>query len=135
MTKPTALATLPLLLLLAACETGPYPPTPPSAEDQRRLANYIGARTAGAPQRCIPAHSGMQIEAVGDQIVARWGGRVWVNQVQGSCRQADSMSAYLVTEPDPGGQYCQNSTWRVVSSSGGMTMGSCMLGPWVPYGN
>jgi len=118
---------------LASCNTAPYVPQPPSPRDQQRLADFIGNRTPGPITRCIPAYSGMQIDAIGDQIVAKWGGRVWINQVQGSCRMADTPNALLVTEPDPAGQYCENSTFKVVSSSGGMIMGTCGLGPWVPY--
>lgn len=118
---------------LAACNTAPYQPLPPTPYEQQRLASFIGNRMAGPPTRCIPYYSGMQIEAIGDQIVAKWGGRVWVNHAQGSCRMADSANNFLVSESDPAGQYCENSTFKVVSNSGGMVMGSCMLGPWVPY--
>ena len=121
------------LLTLAGCNAGPYPASVPTADEQRRLADFIGGRTAGPPTRCISAATGMQIRAIGDKIVAQWGGRRWVNEVQGSCREADSMNNILRTESNPVGQYCENETFRVISTSGGLTMGSCMLGPWTPY--
>lgn len=121
------------LLTLAGCNTGPYPPSVPTPDEQRRLADFIGGRTAGPPMRCISAASGMQIRAIGDKIVANWGGRRWVNNVQGSCRMADNSNNILRTESNAVGQYCENETFRVISTSGGLTMGSCMLGPWIPY--
>ena len=121
------------LLSLAACSTAPYTPGPPSLEDQRRLANFIGDRQPGPPQKCISAYPGAQIQAVGDKVVAKWGGRVWVNQVDGSCAQADSAGAFLVTQANAAGQYCDTDIWKIVSNSGGMTIGVCRLGPWVPY--
>ena len=75
----------------------------------------------------------MKIEAIGNKVVAEWGGRRWVNQVQGSCRMAGIGSTFLVTEADPAGQYCENETFKVMSTSGGLIMGTCTLGPWVPY--
>ena len=123
------------LLALGACQMAPYDPGPRTAAEERRMANFIGTRHAGPASRCIPAYPGIQTEAVGDKIVAKWGGRLWVNQVQGSCRAADSSSAFLLTDRTPTNQYCENDVWKVVSNSGGMQIGSCMLGPWVPYTN
>lgn len=121
------------LLPLAASCAPPLDPAARAANDQRELAAYVGARTPGTPQRCISTAPGMNMEAVGDALVARWGSRVWVNHVDGNCRAAASGNAILVTEPDTTNQYCENTPVRAVSSSGGMMMGSCVLGPWVPY--
>jgi hypothetical protein len=133
MTARSLLLALAASAPLAACNTAPYQPLPPSPYDQQRLASFFGDRVAGPPTKCISASPGMQIEAVGDKVVAKWGGRLWVNQVQGSCRMADSPSAFLATDMNSAGQYCANDTWKIVSNSGGMVMGVCELGPWVPY--
>jgi len=125
---PALLATL----AVAACA----PTVDPAARamaDQRALAEIIGTRMPGPVQNCIASAPGLKFDAVGDKIVAQWGGRTWVSTVDGNCRAASGGGAYLVTEPDPTNQYCANTPMRVVSNSGGMMLGSCVLGPWVPY--
>ena len=118
---------------LGACQmAGPTYTPQQIAYDQQQLAAVIGPRLAHKPEACLIRSPSMDIRAVGNTIVARYGGRVWVNQVHGTCREASNGGATLVFDSSPGGTYCANSLVKVVDF-GGATVGSCSLGSWTPY--
>ena len=124
----------PALLLapiLASCAATPPPPSfdPYGAA---RLNAFIGGKVAGAPSRCLPFRaSNVQIinsNAIGYDA----GAQTYVNHLQGSCGNITRGNYTIVTRPFGFGGPCRGDLAYLVDSSG-MTVGSCVLGDFVPY--
>ena len=125
----------PVLLLapiLASCAATPPPPAfdPHGAA---RLNALIGGKVAGTPTRCLPFRpSSVQIVNSG-AIAYDAGARVYVNRLQGSCGNITHTNYSVVTKPFGFGGPCSGDLAYLVDASSGMTVGSCVLGDFVPY--
>ena len=125
----------PLLLgaALTACTTAP-PPASQSAAAEAKLQSLVAGKVAGAPKDCLAAYERRQFEPVSDKILTyRSGDTIYVNRVENSCARVTSGSYALVTKLVGNTELCEGDLARVQDLSTGMIVGSCTLGPFIPY--
>lgn len=125
-------ATLAAAAALAACSA--VPPAPPSPQAEMELRQQLAGRIAGQPVECLPyGHSG-GVEAVGNTLLFRSGGRIWLSRAQGGgCDELEGSNYALVTRSFGSSRLCSGDIGRVVDPTTGVVAGSCVPGPFVPY--
>ena len=118
---------------LVGCSTAVSPPGP-SAEAEARFQRLVAGKVAGKPQSCLPHFRADNMVVIDDNRVAfDDGSRVYVNDFRGgTCSNLGSGFYTLVTRSGGSGM-CAGDFANVVDISSGMTMGSCVLGDFVPY--
>ena len=127
------LVALTLTSCLAACSFGPPPPTGPDPQAEARLAAMLAGKVAGPPQNCIPLWETRDMQVIDSRTIAyRSGSTVYVNPLRGDC-SGIGVSSVLVMRPIGFSGYCENDVAEVMDSASGMMMGSCVLGPFIPY--
>ncbi|MFD1786879.1 hypothetical protein ACFSC3_04765 [Sphingomonas floccifaciens] len=122
------IALLPLLALAGCTASAPINGKTDAAE----LADALKGRTAGPPQRCINASNLDAPRIIGDTLVYRQGGRLFVTRASGGCPSLRG-DPLLVTEVY-GGQLCRNDRFRTVPRGASIPGPYCMFGEFVPYG-
>jgi hypothetical protein len=126
-----SMSLLAIAAALAGCSTSP--PMPRSAEADAELQRLIAGRVAGQPISCLSTLRADNMVVIDDNTIAfRNGGRVYVNQMQGGCNQLGTGFYTLVTRM-PTTQLCRGEIARVADLTTGSTVGSCVLGDFVPY--
>ena len=128
--------TLPIFLIaftLAACSTAPEPVQRSERAEARLQQELAGLAVAGPAESCIPNYRADQMVVVDDSTILFRDGptRVWRNEVQGSCSGL-GMGHTLVLRSS-GGSLCRGEIGQTVDLNSGVTMGSCVLGDFVPY--
>jgi hypothetical protein len=124
-----------LLLLtaaLGACTTGPQPGR--SAEAEAHLQQLLAGKVAARPVSCLAHYRSNDMVVIDDGTVVFKNGRtVYRNDFQGgSCDQLGRGHYALVTRTSGGG-LCRGDIAEVRDLSAGITVGSCVLGDFVPY--
>ena len=127
---------VPILLvgsLLAACSTAPQPLR--SAKAEQRYQALLAGKAAGAPQSCLPSYRSNDMVVIDDNTVLFREGsnRTWVNRLQGGCSNLGSGHYALVTRTYGGAGLCRGDIAQVADVQNGITVGSCVLGDFVPY--
>lgn len=120
------LALLPLLAL-AGCTASAVTPQTDAAE----LADALKGRVAGEAQRCINASNLEAPRIIGETLVYRQGGRLWVTQAQDGCPSLHG-DPVLITEVY-GGNLCRNDRFRTVPRAASIPGPYCRFGAFVPY--
>jgi hypothetical protein len=116
---------------VAGCTATP-PPGAPDMRGQMMLAQMLQGKVAGAPQRCLQVSQTRDLVPIDATTLAyRDGATTWINHVEGYCGGLQT-GGTLVTRPDGPSGPCSGDMARVVDFAG-MTTGSCLLGPFVPY--
>ena len=117
---------------LAGCSTAPQPG--PTARAEAEFQQLTAGRVAGAPVSCISSSRKQDMVVIDDRRVAfRDGNRVFLNDFRGGqCSRLGSGFYTLVTRMSGSGM-CSGDLAEVVDLSSGMTMGTCVLGDFVPY--
>jgi hypothetical protein len=119
---------------LAACTTAPEPMTR-SAEAEAQLSKLLAGKTAGAPVNCLPAWKSGHMVVIDDNTVLFRDSprRYYRNDFRGSsCSRLGGGSYALVTK-STSTSLCSGDIAQVVDVSNGFTVGSCVLGDFVPY--
>lgn len=119
---------------LAACTTAPEPMTR-SAEAEAQLNRMLAGKTAGKPINCLPSwRSGNMVTIDDNTVVFRDGpNRLYRNDFRGgSCNRLGTGSYALVTRSNST-SLCSGDIAQVVDVANGFTVGSCVLGDFVPY--
>ena len=118
---------------VASCSTAPVQQTrDPKAAEQ--LASALAGRTPGRPVSCIPNYRTDQMQVIDDwTILFRDGRTVYVQNPRGGCPGIGFGSTTLVTRLHGSPQLCSGDIQQLVDLSTGMTRGSCVFGPFVPY--
>ena len=119
---------------LAACTTAPEPMTR-SAEAEAQLGRLLAGKTPGAPMNCLRSWQSGNMVVIDDSTVVFRDSptRVYRNDFRGgSCSRLGSGSYALVTRTTGSG-LCSGDIAQVVDVSNGITMGSCVLGDFIPY--
>ena len=124
-----------LLLLtatLGACAAGPEPAR--TAEAESHLNSLIAGKVPSKPLSCLPHYRANDMVVIDDGTVVFKNGRtVYRNDFQGgSCAQLGRGHYALVTRTSGGG-LCRGDIAEVRDLSAGITVGSCVLGDFVPY--
>ena len=118
-----------LVLLLAACLSGP---SDPNQRESEALARELSGRVAGAPVRCVSAPPSSDFRAVGGStFVMTRGDTIWVNRPGGECPGFRGFSTLLVESQS--GQYCRGDHVRSLDPGSTIPGPICLLGDFVPY--
>ncbi|KQN26885.1 hypothetical protein ASE86_06720 [Sphingomonas sp. Leaf33] len=115
------------LLALAGCAAS----AAGGHSDAAELADALKGRTAGAPQRCINASSLEAPRIIGETLVYRQGGRLFVTRAEGGCPSLGG-DPLLITEIY-GGNLCRNDRFRTVPRGASIPGPYCRFGDFVPY--
>ncbi len=116
---------------LAGCSTAPEPRSA-RAEDQLRRA--LDGKVAQAAVSCLPSFRSGDMTVIDDNtILFREGRTVYRNDLNGGrCSQLGSGHYALVTRSFGGG-LCRGDIAQVMDVANGFTVGSCVIGDFVPY--
>ena len=119
---------------LAGCSTAAPPPTR-TAQADAHLQRLIGGKVAGAPVSCIRRlGSSHDMVVIDDQRIAfRDGSRVYVNDFRGGVCSRLGSGFYALLTRSYGSGMCSGDIAEVVDTTNGITVGSCVLGDFVPY--
>ena len=119
---------------LAACATAPEPATR-SAKADAELTKLLAGKTPGRPVSCLPAWKSNDMVVIDDHTVVFRDSaqRVYRNDFRGgACSQLGNGFYTLVTKSSGSG-LCAGDLAQVVDVSSGFTVGSCVIGDFVPY--
>ena len=119
---------------LAACTTAPEPMTR-SAEAEAHLGKLLAGKTAGTPKTCLQGRQSNDMVVIDDNTVVFRDSprRVYRNDFRdSSCSRLGSGHYALVTKTTSSA-LCSGDIAQVVDLSSGITLGSCVLGDFVPY--
>lgn len=119
---------------LAACTTAPEPMTR-SAEAEAHLGKLLAGKTAGPPMSCLQSWQSGNMVVIDDSTVVFRDSprRVYRNDFRGgSCSRLGSGHYALLTKTT-GPSLCSGDIAQVLDVASGMTVGSCVLGDFVPY--
>ncbi len=125
-----------LLLLtaaLGACSTGPQPGR--SAKAEAHLQQLLAGKVAAKPTSCLPHYRSNDMVVIDDNtIVFKAGRTVYRNDFQGgTCSNLGSGHYAMLTRTWGGSGMCRGDIAEVYDTMSGMTVGSCVLGDFVPY--
>jgi len=123
------------LLLTAALSACASAPQPRSARAEEHLQSLLAGKTPGKPVDCLPTYRSGDMVVIDDNtIVFRDGRRVWRNDLNGgTCNSLGSGHYALVTHTFGGTGLCRGDIATVADLQSGMTVGSCVIGDFVPY--
>ena len=120
---------------LAACTTTPPQPMARSAQAEAELGKLLAGKTAGKPVSCLQTWRSGNMVIIDDNTVLfrDTPARVYRNDFRGgSCNRLGTGSYALVTKTS-GTSLCSGDIAQVVDVAHGFTVGSCVLGDFVPY--
>ena len=128
---------VPLLVGLAVGSCAAPPPAETAAQvarQQAKLASLTAGKVAGAPVSCLPSYRQNDMITIDENTIAFREGRnrVYVNHLNGGCSNLESGHYALVTHP-LGSQLCRGDIAQVVDLFNHITVGSCVIGDFVPY--
>jgi len=118
---------------LAACSTAPQPRT---AKAEAHLDKMLAGKVAQKPVDCLPTHRSGDMVVIDDNTILfrQSSSKVFRNDLNGgACSGLGSGSYALVTKQYGGMGLCRGDIAQVMDLSTGMTVGSCILGDFVPY--
>jgi hypothetical protein len=120
---------------LAGCAMAP--PQQTAAVDDRaqaRLAQLVAGKVPGPPQSCLPVFRSPDMTVIDDRTIVfrESGARTWVMRPQNACNLLSAGPYALVTRRS-GGQMCRGDIGQVVDPQSGASVGSCIVGDFVPY--
>lgn len=119
-------ALLPAFVLVASCATMAAP-----RDDSADVAKELVGMVAEKPRSCIPLDDARGAKIFNDAIVYRVSRRLsYVNAAKG-CNSFDS-DPIFVNEVHSS-QLCRGDVVRLLSRSGGISAGFCVLGEFTPY--
>ena len=118
---------------LGACSTAPQPGR--TAEAEAHLDKVLAGKAAGKPINCLPHYRANDMVVIDDNTVVFKDGRTaYRNDFQGgACSNLGSGFYALVTRTSGGLGLCRGDIAQILDTSSGMTVGSCVLGDFVPY--
>ncbi len=118
---------------LASCAAAPQPGR--SADAERHFQKLIAGKVAGPAVSCLPSYRANEMVVIDDQTVAFRDGsrRVWVTDLGQGCANLGSGFYALVTKRFGGTGLCRGDIAHVADLTSGFTVGSCVMGDFVPY--
>ena len=121
-----------LAATLGACSTGPQPGR--SAQAEAHLQQLLAGKTPMQPTSCLPHYRANDMVVIdANTVVFKNGQTVYRNDFQGgACSNLGNGSYALVTRTSGDG-LCRGDIAEVKDLTNGITVGSCVLGDFVPY--
>lgn len=118
-------------LAVTACAN--VPPPGRTAEAQAHLDKLLAGRVAGQPASCLPPYRNDNMITVDENtILFRAGGTIYRNDLRGGgCTRLGG--AYTLITRSTGSGLCSGDIAEVADLSTGSSVGSCVLGDFVPY--
>lgn len=127
---------VPLMLVsaLASCATAP-PPVTANSDGQKQVAQWLAGLVAGAPESCLASYHQQEMTVVDDQTVAFRAspGHVWVQKTQSPCSPLAGPGPYALVTRSSQSSLCKGDIASVVDTTSGATVGSCVMGDFIPY--
>ena len=122
-----------MTVALGACSTAPEPGR--TAQADAHLQQLLAGRSPGPPVSCLPDYRSNDMVVVDDNtVVFRAGRTVYRNDFQGgSCSRLGSGYYALLTRRTGGIGLCRGDIAEVKDLTNGFTVGSCVIGDFVPY--
>ena len=119
--------------VLVSCTAVPPPPTR-DASQQQQFLRLTGDKLAGPPINCIPSYNQNDMSIVdGHTIAFRVGtGTVNVVNLSEGCGML-GVGGYALQTRSFGQGLCTGDIAQVVDVLNHMTVGSCSIGPIIPY--
>lgn len=118
-----------LSLLSVAAVTNAKPDAGPEA-----LAKALAGRTAGPATRCVPDFRSSEMKIVDDNtIIFGQGKTVYLQRPVGGCPGLGMGGNSLVARQFATNRMCQGDINEVVDVRNGITVGSCVFEPFIPY--
>lgn len=118
--------------VMAGCSTAPQQ-VGRTVEAEATLDRMLGGRVAGQPLSCLPPYGRNEMVTVdGNTILFRSGSTVYRNDLRSSgCSNLGG--GYSLVTQNSGGRLCSGDIAQVADIRNGITVGSCVLGDFVPY--
>lgn len=99
-----------------------------------KLAKSLAGRTPGAPVRCVPDFRNNDMKVIDDgTILFGQGKTVYLQKPAGGCPSLRLGGYSLVSRQFGSNRACQGDINEVVDVRSGVTVGSCVFAPFVPY--
>lgn len=123
-----------LVALLGSCAMAPQPAMR-SPSGQRALDSLLTGKVAGPPVSCLPSYNANDMSTIDGHTVAfRVGtGTVYMMSLNDGCSLLGSGNYALLTKQFGGLGLCSGDIAQVVDTMNRVTVGSCTIGPIVPY--
>ena len=119
---------------LASCTTAPQSQFQRSDRAQAELQRLIAGKVAGKPQSCLSNHRAGNMIIVDDNTVFyRSGSRLYRQDFNGGRCSNVGAGHYALVTRQFSGSLCRGDIATVADLSSGMTVGSCVMGDFVPY--
>ncbi len=128
-----------LVTILAACLAGGCTTAQDPARDdamaQAQLQQLIAGKTAGRPMSCLSTFRADDMVRISENLIAFRDGpaRLYVNRLRRDCFGLANSNYALVTRNLGGTGLCSGDIAYVTDVSSGQTVGTCVLGDFVPY--
>ena len=122
-----------LAVALGTCT--PVQPVARTPQAEARLQQALSGRVAGPPISCLPDYRSDNMVVIDDDtILFRDGRTIYRNDFQGgSCSRLGSGNYALLTRRIGGIGLCRGDIAEVKDLQNGFTVGSCVMGDFVPY--
>ena len=119
---------------LGACTTAPQPETR-SAKAEAQLQKLLAGKVAGRPVTCLPHYNSRDMVVIDDNTLLFRAGsnRVYRNDLMGGGCSPLGSGFYALQTKTSGAGLCRGEIAQVVDVANGITVGSCVIGDFVPY--
>ena len=122
-----------LLVSVAVAGCAPVAPEPRTPQAEAKLQQALAGKVPGQPTTCLqPYQTNETITIDENTILFRRGNTVYRNELQGGCYGLGSGFYTLVTRSSGAG-LCRGDIATVADPTSGVTVGSCVVGDFVPY--
>lgn len=124
-----------LFLAVAVGACAPVQPVARAPQAEAHLQQLLSGRIPGPPVSCLPDYRSNNMVVIDDDTVLFQDGRTtYRNDFQGgSCSRLGSGNYALLTRRIGGIGLCRGDIAEVKDLANGMTVGSCVMGDFVPY--
>ena len=126
-----------LLLITATIGScAPVQPVERTPQAEAHLQTLLSGKVAGPPVSCLPEYRANDMVVIDDSTILFRDGRrtIYRNDLQGgSCSRLGSGNYALLTRRTGGIGLCRGDIAEVKDLTNGFTVGSCVMGDFVPY--
>lgn len=116
---------------IAGCSTAPEPGR--SAEAEATLNRTLAGRVAGQPMSCLPPYGRQEMITIDQNTILFKSGRTVFRNDLKSSGCANLGGSYSLVTHSSSGRLCSGDIAQVADIRNGITVGSCVLGDFVPY--